>query len=191
MENNLQRQRNIKIGKALCGLSFILIIIFALLNSFFTGLFLALPFFSCGLILIYKRENVLLYCLWTIFFFVDIFIRYGTGITWRLIFLTKDFLPQWNYSRLIASWIEFIIFILLTVSTIVKEKSKTLILTKKRKVFYILGWILFFVLLVPYNFGDLSIFANIYYIFGDWLRVVLYIFLITWSLRLRSQKNNN
>lgn len=190
MENNLPRQRNIKIGKALCGLSLLLIIIFALLRSFFTGLFLALPIFSCGLILIFKRENVLLYCLWTIFFFADIYIRYGTGITWRLIFLTKNFLPQWNYSRLIVAWIEFIIFILLTIITIVKEKNKPIILNNKKKVFYILGWILFFVLLVPFDFNDLSIFANIYYIFGDWLRVFLYIFLITWSLRLRSHKKS-
>lgn len=190
MENNLPRQRNVKIGKALCGLSILLIIIFALLKSFFTGLFLALPIFSCGLILIFKRENVLLYCLWTIFFFVDIYIRYGTGITWRLIFLTKNFLPQWNYPRLTVAWIEFIIFILLTIITIVKEKNKPLILNNKKKVFYILGWILFFVLLVPFDLNDLSILANIYYIFGDWLRVCLYIFLITWSLRLRSHKNS-
>lgn len=191
MEKTFKREKNIKIGKALCGLSILLIIIFAILRSFYTGLFLALPIFSCGLILIFKRENVLLYCLWIIFFFVDIYLRYGTGITWRLIFLTKNFLPQWNYSRLIVAWIEFIIFILLTIITIVKEKNKPLILNNKKKVFYILGWILISISLVPFNFNDLSVLANIYYIFGDWLRVFLYIFLVTWSLRLRSQKNKN
>lgn len=190
MGKNLPRQRNIKIGKALCGLSLILIIIFALLRGFYTGLFLALPIFSCGLILIFKRENVLLYCLWTIFFFVDIYIRYGTGINWRLIYWTK-YLPEYNYYSLIFAWIEFIIFVLLTIITIVKEKNKPIILNNKKKVFYILGWILLSVLLIPFNFGEeLTIIQKIYYIFRDWLRVFLYIFLITWSLRLRSHKKS-
>lgn len=188
MNDSIKKRKNIKIGKTLCGLSFGIIVIFALLNSFFTGLFLALPILACGLVFIFAKRNIALYCIWVIFFFVDTYLRYGSGISWRLVFLTRHFLPEFNYNRLLFAWIELIVFVLLTIITIVKEKNYPLSLTKKNKVFYVLGWILFFVLLIPVDYSQSTTLKNIYFIFGDWLRIFLFISLVSVSFRVRARE---
>ncbi|MDO5028750.1 MAG: hypothetical protein Q4E36_05740 [Bacillota bacterium] len=183
MDQNIKR-RNIKIGKTLCGLSFLIIVIFALLNSLVTGLLLALPILFCGLVFIFAKRNTFLYCAWVLFFFLDVYLRYGTGITWRLAFLTESFLPQWNYNRLLFAWIELILFVLMTGLTLWKEKNRPLVCSQHRRGKIILAWFVFLLLHLPFEMEDLSLAANIYYIFGDWLKIFLFIFLVSTALRL-------
>lgn len=70
------------------------------LGGFLEGLFLAVPFLACGIICLRCRQRAGLWCVWVFYLFVELYIRWGTGISWSLVLTTPYFTPEMNYMRL-------------------------------------------------------------------------------------------
>lgn len=62
------------------------------------------PLLLCGGYTLVVRRHLEVWCVWTVFLAIDLFLRAGTGITWRMILQTIGFQPEWNYLRLATGW---------------------------------------------------------------------------------------
>ncbi len=89
------------------------------------ALIFGLPFYISAVIcLTAKGERTGLWCGWCLFFLVDAYLRYGTGLSWGVIFQTLRWTARMNYTRLIIAWCQFLVmlfFILWTAFSYGKE----------------------------------------------------------------------
>lgn len=69
-----------------------------------SSLILGGPLLLCGGYILVVRRHLEVWCVWTVFLAIDLFLRAGTGITWRMILQTIGFQPEWNYLRLATGW---------------------------------------------------------------------------------------
>ena len=86
----------------------------ALLGAVLEGFVFAAPFVACGLICMYAQKNAGLWCLWTLYLFVDIYLRFATGVNWQFILQPLFYNGGWTI-QLIVAWINFVIFFVLTI----------------------------------------------------------------------------
>ena len=70
----------------------------------FLGVLLALPFLLCGAVCLTARRNAGRWCAWALRGYVDFFLRYATGGTWRLIIHTFSYPPDGNAIHLALAW---------------------------------------------------------------------------------------
>lgn len=110
------------------------------------GILYAIPFIICGIICFTVKKNTGLWCAWTVYAMVDIFMRWGTSINPNLIFMTFQFTPQMNYTRLAAAWVWVILLIVLVVFTAVRLKDTPVKDTKKLKTKLSVGWAVYILL---------------------------------------------
>lgn len=68
------------------------------------SLILGGPLLLCGGYALVVRRHLAVWCVWTVFLAIDLYLRAGTGITWRMVFQTVGFQPGWNYLRLAMGW---------------------------------------------------------------------------------------
>lgn len=77
------------------------------------ALIFGLPFYICAIIcLTAKGERTGLWCGWCLFFLVDLYLRYATGLSWGVIFQTLRWTAQMNYTRLFIAWCQFLVMLL-------------------------------------------------------------------------------
>ena len=88
----------------------------ALLGGVLEGLVFAAPFVACGLICMYAKKNAGLWCLWTLYLFVDVYLRFATGVHWQFILQPLFYQGGWTI-QLIVAWINFVVFFALTIFT--------------------------------------------------------------------------
>lgn len=164
-------------------------LLLTLMGGFLIGLLFASPFFLCGTVCLVFRKNVGLWCFWAIFFAVNVYLRWATGIRWSLTLWTLNYEPSMNYTRLVFAWIELICINALMIFTVLRFHKKPLAATRRNLCLLIAGWIVLGLLFIPARFDSLSVIANILYIFTDWIRLPLLTALLTNTLRLlRSRK---
>lgn len=112
------------IGGVLLCLSFLISFVFSVLSgSLVSGLFLASPFALCGIICLAFGKNTLLWCGWGIFFCVDMYLRFATGINWGGVF-RSSVLATGNPVGLIISWAQLIILLTLITITVFRFYKK-------------------------------------------------------------------
>lgn len=88
----------------------VITIILGLYGGLLAGLLFGLPFYVCAVIcLTSKGERTGLWCGWALFILVDLYLRYGTGLTWQTIFMTPYWTPEQNYMRLFIAWCQFLV----------------------------------------------------------------------------------
>ncbi|MEL7624802.1 MAG: hypothetical protein AAGU12_14650 [Clostridiales bacterium] len=87
-------------GVILLCFGLLITLFFLFLGGGLSGLLFALPFLLCGIICLNVRRRAGLWCAWTFYLCIDLYLRYATGITWQIIFSTIGFQPEWNYVRL-------------------------------------------------------------------------------------------
>ena len=75
-----------------------------LLGGGLFALFVGVPLLLCGGYALAVRRHLAVWCVWTVFLAIDLYLRAGTGITWRMVFQTVGFQPEWNYLRLAIGW---------------------------------------------------------------------------------------
>ncbi len=173
-----------------CFAGLIILLLALLTGSLLGGLILSSPFLLCGLICVFCRRNAGLWCGWTLFFLVNLYLRYGTGITWRLVLMTPWFEPQMNYLRLIFGWIELLGFLLLLLVTVWRLGRRPLAPTRGRCVLTVLGWtalLLFDLLLNPILSTRMG---GLYYLLGDWVHFALLNGLLVITVRLIRGRGN-
>lgn len=114
----------------LCFGALIAILLF-LLGGGLASLMFASPFLFCGIICLYTHKRAGLWCGWAVYLCVDLYLRYATGITWRIIWMTAQFTPEMNYMRLAIGWGQFLVGVLLIVLTLWSYRKKTAASNKK------------------------------------------------------------
>lgn len=112
------------------------------LGGFAVGFVFFLPFGVCGLVcLLVKGQRIGLWCGWALYVLTDGYLRYATGLTWHAVFQTFRWTYQMNYMRLFIAWLQFLAIVLLAVCTVLSYRREPLVMNKKVKTLYILGWI--------------------------------------------------
>ena len=169
----------------------LVILLFTLLGGFLAGLLFSSPFLLCGVICLVFKRNVGLWCAWAVFFAVNIYLRYATGITWRLTLWTFNYEPSMNYLRLAFAWLEVVWAVTMVAVTLRRFGKAPIAATKKNIVLLAMGWVLFALLFIPLRMDPLSGMANAVYIFLDWIKLGLLTALILATVRLvRSRAEN-
>lgn len=82
--------------------------IMALLGVLLVGLFglvLGIPALLCGCVTLVSRRHPGLWCTWTIWSLVILYLQFGTGIRWSIVLLTMQYQWEWNYTRLAFGWL--------------------------------------------------------------------------------------
>lgn len=178
------------IGTILCCFGALIWLLFTLLGGFLGGLIFGSPFLLCGAICLIFKKNTGLWCAWALFLTVNLYLRYATGISWRLTLFTLHFEPSMNYMRLIFAWIEVLCFVAMVAITILRFRKKQMIWDNRRKYLYIAGWIVLVLTFIPVTLDPRSALANIRFMFMDWIRVGLFTTLIITTIRLIRTKRN-
>lgn len=88
----------------------------ALFGDILAGLVLASPFLGCGLVCLLVRKHAGLWCCWVVYLFIDIYLRFATGVNWQFVFLPYAYSGALTI-HLIVAWCQFAIFASLTAVT--------------------------------------------------------------------------
>ncbi len=70
------------VGLVLFGLGFLIILLCTVLGGMLAGILYSLPFWVCGVICMVCKKRCGLWCAWAVFFLLDVFLRFATGIVW-------------------------------------------------------------------------------------------------------------
>ena len=93
-----------------------------LFGDILAGLVLALPFAACGLICLLARKNVGLWCVWVVYLFIEIYLRFATGVNWQFVFNPRFYSGGWTI-QLIVAWCMLAVFSVLTVVTALRLRN--------------------------------------------------------------------
>ena len=77
------------------------------------GLILATPLLVCAAICFAAKKRAGLWCAWAIYLTVELYLRWATGLTWRLTLRTFVFTPEENYTRLVIAWVQLLVLLLM------------------------------------------------------------------------------
>ena len=69
------------IGCVLLCFGVLVLILLSILGGFISGVLFSSPFLLCGIVCLVFKKNIGLWCAWSIFFSVDMYMRFATGIT--------------------------------------------------------------------------------------------------------------
>ncbi len=86
------------------------------------GLVLAAPFAACGLVCLLIRKHTGLWCTWAVYLFIEIYLRFATGVSWRFVFLPNVYTGGWTV-HLIVAWSLWVTFAVLTVVTALRMRK--------------------------------------------------------------------
>lgn len=125
----------IVIGAVLLGLS-ILLTLLLLGNGGFI-LVVIVPLLLCSVICFKVRCRAGLWCGWVLYFGTNLYLHIATGISWKIIFLTPQYQPEWNYMRLAIGWGIFLWSVILLVLTAVSFRELRVPRTRENIVKYI------------------------------------------------------
>lgn len=101
----------------------ILWLMITLFGDILAGLVLAAPFVGCGLVCLFVRKHAGLWCGWVVYLFIEIYLRFSTGVNWQFIFYPYVYTGEWTI-HLIVAWCQLAIFATLTtVTALLTRKS--------------------------------------------------------------------
>lgn len=129
------------IGTILLCFGFLIVLLLSLMGGILAGLIFGSPFLACGTICLVCKRNIGLWCSWTWYILVDLYLRYATGISYNMIRMTLYFEPSMNYLRLITAWIMFLLLVALIIATVRRFRNEPIELSKKNLRLIIWGWI--------------------------------------------------
>ena len=111
------------------------------------GLILATPLLVCAAICFAAKKRAGLWCAWAIYLTVELYLRWATGLTWRLTLRTFVFTPEENYTRLVIAWVQLLVLLLMFFFTFRSFRNIHLDLHSRRNRFLLAGgWVLLILL---------------------------------------------
>ncbi len=113
------------------------------ISGILAGLLFGSPFILCGILCLTVKYRAGLWCAWTVYFCIDLYLRLATGINWSMIYITPYFEPSMNYLRLATAWIIFFVTLRLIAYTIRCFLKDAVSITKKH---LILSVVIFLIL---------------------------------------------
>lgn len=145
VERQATRSAHKTVGAILLCFAALIWLLVSLLVDVLSGLMLASPFVTCGLICLFARKNVGLWCMWAVYGFVDIYLRFGTGANWGFVFSPIAYQGGWEI-HLIVSWIWLACFAGMTLATVLRLKNAPAGSMRKNAIFTAAFWAAFFLL---------------------------------------------
>jgi len=119
------------------GLAFLLLTI---MGGIAVGLLFSSPFLLCGVVCLIARKHPGLWCFWALYFLLDAWLRWATGITRHMIRLTSIWTAEMNYARLFMGWGMFVLTVLLILFTALRLRQKSFPPTAKNIALIAVGW---------------------------------------------------
>lgn len=110
-------------GTILLCMGFLVILFFFAMGAALGGLIFASPFLVCGIICFAFKKNVGLWCAWAVFFLVDIYMIFATGIQRSSVLYTLQWEPHMNYLRLAFAWVSLITLAILMGVTVFRFRN--------------------------------------------------------------------
>ena len=162
LETAKREKRQTIIGTVLLCTGTILAILSLLLTgNLLIGLLFATPFLICGIICFTLKQRVGLYCGWANYLYVDLYLRFATGLSWTTIFMTHLWTAHMNYARLFIAWMQFIFMVLMTFCTMHSYRMLRLPVTKKEITWLISGWLVALIMLPLFmSYGIMPLWIN-------------------------------
>lgn len=125
------------------------------------GLILATPLLVCAAICFAAKKRAGLWCAWAVYLTVDLYLRWATGLTWRLTLRTFTFTPEENYTRLVIAWVQLLVMLLMFFFTFRSFRKIHFDLRRRRNRFLLAGgWVLLIILHLLKNWGYPIIYQN-------------------------------
>ena len=125
------------------------------------GLILATPLLVCAAICFAAKKRAGLWCAWAIYLTVELYLRWATGLTWRLTLRTFVFTHEENYTRLVIAWVQLLVLLLMFFFTFCSFRNIHLDLHSRRNRFLLTGgWILLILLYSLKNWSYPIIYQN-------------------------------
>ena len=180
-------------GAILLCMGFLVVLSCTLLGSLLAGLIFASPLLLCSAVCFLLRTHTGLWCAWAVCIPVDVYLRYATGIDWRLTLFTPHFQPSMNYIRLAVAWGQLAAMVLLVALTAVLLRKKELADTRRSRGLLLGGWALFLLSCVlPSLLWSSQRWFAFFFAALDWGRIALLAALLVLTLRfLRGRRAEN
>ena len=179
-------------GVVLLCFSALVWLLVSLLGDVLAGLVLASPFLACGLICLFVRRNVGLWCLWVVYAFADLYMRFATGISWQFAFWRIGYSEIGNPGHLIIAWSNFAIFAALTIATVLRFRKDGPASVKPNAIATVISWVVYF--LLPFVVANPSrepitdpdqirLYSTANSLAG-WIRTIVIVTALTFTVRL-------
>lgn len=178
-------------GVVLLCFSALLWLMIALFGDIIAGLVLAAPFIGCGLICLLVRKNAGLWCAWVVYLFIEIYLRFASGVNWQYIFFPHLYAGEWTI-HLIVAWCMFAVFAVITTITAIRTRKafpesirNDLIGTVSGWVVYIITWFVF--ALPAYEAQNAVVYPQSHrYVsaVSGWVRGVVLVVALVFTIRL-------
>ena len=128
-------------GIILLCMAFITLLFCTMLGGALSGLVFCLPFLVCGIFCFVLKRNVGLWCTWAVYFLLDVFMSYATGISRSAVVLTLKWTPEMNYGRLLFAWGLLLVLAGIILVTVIRLGKKPFAEEEKGQKKLILAWI--------------------------------------------------
>ena len=131
-------------GIILFCMAFLTELVCTAMGGMLEGLVFASPFLLCGIICFVFRRNVGLWCAWTVFAIVDVYMSLATGASRGLFSLPMLFTHRLQYASpisIIVSAVLVLWLLLLFVLTLIRFRKLRLDAQRKRVILLAAGWI--------------------------------------------------
>ena len=162
-----------------------------LLGGFLEGLVFAAPFAGCGLICLYIRKYPGLWCGWVAYLFIDLYLRFATGVNGLFVFMPHVYAGGWTL-QLIVAWCMFAVGAALTVLTALLTHKAFPGSLRGDLIGAISGWVVYavtwFVFALPaYEAQEAVAYRQIYRYMSavcGWVRGLVLVVALIFSIRL-------
>jgi len=178
-------------GIVLLCFSALLWLMIALFGDIVAGLVLAAPFAACGLICLLVRKNAGLWCAWVVYLFIEIYLRFASGVNWQYVFYPHTYSGEWTI-HLIVAWCLLAVFAILIVVTALHTRKSfpgslhnDLIGTVSGWVVYVITWFIF--ALPAYEAQNAVVYPQSYrYVsaVSGWVRSIVMVVAVVFTIRL-------
>ena len=189
-------------GIILFCMAFLVILFLGINGAFGGGLILSTPFVVTAIICFAVKKYTGLWCAWAIYFIIDIYLRFATGLNRSVIFNIYYYSVQ-NVTMaisLIISWGLNLGFLFLVIITVLCYKNKPLDINVKNKILFGTGVLIFvFVKVFERVFFNTKFVQDLYFkrnVFPhilsttlDWVQIVIGLVLIVNLVRYFTNKN--
>ena len=195
-------------GYALFGLAILVVLLCTILGGMLAGVLFSLPFWVCGSICFLFKKRVGLWCSWSVFFMVDVFLHFATGsASGSFLGVLRGVLQGYlnNHVTLWVSLAALLMLLALVICTIRSYRDKVLEPSRqvtRRMILLVLGLALLYVVpygismvLQPYAVDGQSIYliTRVIQVMGivqQWFRIPLFCRLVIDLLALRRWQKN-
>lgn len=135
------------VGTILLCFAGMVFLVLAFLAGILGALCIALPFAVCGVICLTAKKCPGLWCAWTVYLWIDVYLRVATGVSWQypIWWIWKQGLS----AQSIVALCELAVLVVLVVITVRCLSGTPLAPTKKRLLLAVVLWLLFALSWIP------------------------------------------